>query len=168
MSDSKITLVKTENTYKNTIVALNNAMYVAFAPQYTIKKTETFNYEHNYLPVSLVKITDYKDISNLPDAVYNATLTTQVEKTEVLKNYVFKKFPYTFDESINLAYEKQIPLNEIKIRQTLENLELADGRFSSCRMLCGKYVCKNFVVFCIIITWIFRSCRSCFWILSRI
>ena len=85
MSDSKITLVKAENTYKNTIVALNNAMYVAFATQYTIKKTETFNYEHNYLPVSLVKITDYKDISNLPDAVYNATLTTQVEKNGSFK-----------------------------------------------------------------------------------
>ncbi|MCM1265456.1 MAG: TolC family protein [Candidatus Gastranaerophilales bacterium] len=114
LSDSKITLVKAENAYKNAIVALNNAMYVAFAPQYTIQNTESFNFEYNYLPVSLVKITDYKDISNLPDAIYNATLTTQVEKTEVLKDYVFKKYPYTFEESINLAYEN---------RQDLKSLE---------------------------------------------
>ena len=114
LSDSKISLVTAENSYKNAIVALNNAMYVAFAPQYTIKNTDSFNFEYNYLPVSLIKITDYNDISNLPASVYNATLTTQVEKTEVLKNYVFKKYPYTFDESIDLAY---------KNRQDLKSLE---------------------------------------------
>ena len=114
MSDSKITLVKAENDYKNAIVALNNAMYVAFAPQYTIKNTESFNFKCDYLPVSLIKITDYKDISNLPNAVYNATLTTSVEKTEILKNYIFKKYPYTFDESIRLAYETRWDLKSLE------------------------------------------------------
>lgn len=114
LSDSKITLVKAENDYKNAIVALNNAMYVAFAPQYTIKNTESFNFRYDYLPVSLIKITDYKDISNLPNAVYNATLTTSVEKTEILKNYIFKKYPYSFDESIRLAYENRWDLKSLE------------------------------------------------------
>ncbi|MCD8377763.1 MAG: TolC family protein [Candidatus Gastranaerophilales bacterium] len=114
LSDSKITLVQAENDYKNAIVSLNNAMYVAFAPQYSIKNTETFNFKYDYLPVSLVKITDYKDISDLPDAVYNATFTTQVEKTEILKDYVFKKFPYSFDEAIKLAYENRWDLKALE------------------------------------------------------
>ena len=113
LSDSKITLVKSENTYKNAVVALNNAMYVAYAPEYTIKNTESFNFEHNYLPVSLVKITNYKDISNLPEAVYNATLTTKVEKTEALKSYEFKKYPYTFEESLNIAFENRQDLKSL-------------------------------------------------------
>ena len=28
-----------------------------------------------------------------------------------------------------ISLEKQIPLNEVKVKQTLENLELADGRY---------------------------------------
>ena len=32
LSDSKIALVKAENTYKNAIVSLNNSMYVTYAP----------------------------------------------------------------------------------------------------------------------------------------
>lgn len=113
LSDSKISLVNAETEYKNAIIALNNAMYVAYAPEYSIKSTDSFNFEHNYLPVNLVKITDYKDISNLPDAVYNAALTTKVEKTEVLKDYVFKKYPMTFDESINYAYENRFDLKSM-------------------------------------------------------
>ena len=114
LSDSKITLVEAENDYKNSVVELNNAMYVAFAPQYTIKNTESFNFKYDYLPVSLIKITDYKDISNLPEAVYSATLTTGVEKTEILKNYVFKKYPYSFDESLRLAYENRWDLKSLE------------------------------------------------------
>lgn len=114
LSDSKITLVQAQNDYKNAVVELNNAMYVAFAPQYTIKNTESFNFKYDYLPVSLVQITNYHDISDLPEAVYSATLTTSVEKTEILKNYVFKKYPYSFDESVNLAYENRWDLKSLE------------------------------------------------------
>ena len=113
LSDSKIKLVNADTAYKNAIIALNNAMYVAYALEYTIKNTDSFTFEHNYLPVNLIKITDYKDISNLPDAVYNATLTTEVEKTEVLKDYVFKKYPMTFEESLNYAYENRYDLKSM-------------------------------------------------------
>ena len=45
LSDSKINLVNAETAYKNAIVALNKAMYIAYAPEYTIKQTESFNFE---------------------------------------------------------------------------------------------------------------------------
>ena len=81
------------------MISLNNAMYVAKAPKYTIKNTDTFNFSLNYLPVSLVKIIPPKDNYKVPKDVKNATLTANVEKAEKLANYVFKKYPLTFEES---------------------------------------------------------------------
>ena len=56
LSDSKVSFVKAENTYKNAIVSLNNAMYVAYAPEYSIQNTETFNLSNPYVPMSLTNI----------------------------------------------------------------------------------------------------------------
>lgn len=115
LSDSKIALVKAEKDYKNALLSLSNAMYVANAPNFSIKKTETFNFDHNYLPVNLVKITNYKDISDLPEDVFNATLTKQAEDTELLKDYVFKnKFPMSLEESVQYAYENRYDLKSLE------------------------------------------------------
>lgn len=115
LSDSKITLVQAEKDYKNAIIALSNAMYVANAPRFSIKKTETFNFDHNYLPVNLIKITNYKDVSDLPDDVYNAVLTKEEKREEMLKDYVFKnKFPMTFEESVQFAYAHRYDLKSLE------------------------------------------------------
>lgn len=115
LSDSKITLVQAEKNYKNAIIALSNAMYVANAPKFSIKKTDTFHFDHNYLPVNLIKITNYKDISNLPKEVFNATLTKEEKKSELLKDYVFKnKFPLSFEESVKYAYEHRYDLKSLE------------------------------------------------------
>lgn len=107
LSDSKVTLVESEKAYKNALVQLNNSMYIAFAPEYEIENTETFNFQNNYAPVNLEKIDEKKDLSKLPKDVNNAFLTSQVEKINVLDNYKFKPFPYTFEESVNLAYKNR-------------------------------------------------------------
>ena len=115
LSDSKITLVQAEKNYKNAIIALSNAMYVTNAPKFSIKKTDTFHFDHNYLPVNLIKITNYKDISNLPKEVFNATLTKEEKKSELLKDYVFKnKFPLSFEESVKYAYEHRYDLKSLE------------------------------------------------------
>lgn len=107
LSDSKVTLVESEKAYKNALVMLNNSMYIAFAPEYEIENTETFNFYNNYAPVKLDKIDEKKDLSKPPKDVNNAFLTSQVEKINVLDNYKFKPFPYTFDESVKLAYKNR-------------------------------------------------------------
>lgn len=107
LSDSKVTLVESEKAYKNALVQLNNSMYIAFAPEYEIENTETFNFQNNYTPVNLEKIDEKKDLSKPPKDVNNAFLTSQVEKINVLDNYKFKPFPYTFEESVNLAYKNR-------------------------------------------------------------
>ena len=79
LSDSKVTLVESEKNYKNALVQLNNSMYIAFAPEYEIENTETFNFQNNYIPVNLEKIDEKKDLSKPPKGVSDAFLTSQVE-----------------------------------------------------------------------------------------
>jgi len=112
LSDSKITLIKSENTYKNSLVNLNNAMYLANAPTYSISGTEDFNIKDNVAPVDLAKITKPSDaeISQVPVSVKDAKLISSVEKLEVLADYKVSEFPYTFEECIKMAYKNRADL----------------------------------------------------------
>ena len=83
LSDSKVTLVNAVKNYQNALVKLNNSMYIAFAPEYEITNTETFNFDAN-VPVSLEKIDDKVDISPPPEGVSDAFLTSKVEKIDIL------------------------------------------------------------------------------------
>lgn len=107
LSDSKVTLVESEKNYQNALVKLNNSMYVAFAPEYEIESTETFNFQNNNAPVSLEKIDKKYDLSTPPDDVNNAFLTSHVEKINILENYKFEPFKYTFEEAVDLAYKNR-------------------------------------------------------------
>lgn len=113
LSDAKVALVQAENNYKNALVELNNAMYVAYAPEYEISNTETFNLANPYVPVSLTKIGNDKDLSEVPAPVQDAVLTTGVQKSEVLEDYKFQKYPYTFDESVALAMKNRPDLKAL-------------------------------------------------------
>lgn len=107
LSDSKIGLVSAENLYQNSIVNLNNAMYVVNAPEYNIENTETFNFKNNYAEINLLNVanTTTKDDGTVEPK--NAVLTTQVEKTDILDNYKFTKYPYSLDESVERAYKNR-------------------------------------------------------------
>ena len=107
LSDSKVSLVEAEKSYQNALVKLNNSMYIAFAPEYEIENTETFNFTSNYAPVNLDKISESKDISAPPKDVNNAFLTSQVQKIDVLQDYKFEPFPYTFEEAVKIAYKNR-------------------------------------------------------------
>ncbi len=113
LSDSKISLVQAENTYKNAIVSLNNSMYVAYAPEYNIQSTETFNLAEPYVPLSLRNIENYKKLLELPDDVSSAVYAVQAEKSDVLKDYTFEKYPYTFEKSVIIAKENRPDLKAL-------------------------------------------------------
>ena len=113
LSDSKIALVKAENTYKNAIVSLNNSMYVAYAPEYSIANTETFNLSNPYVPMNLTNIENYKKLLANPDDIEDAVYAVKAEKTDVLKNYTFEKYPYTFEKSVEIAKENRPDLKAL-------------------------------------------------------
>ena len=131
LSDSKVTLVESEKNYKNALVKLNNSMYIAFAPEYEIENTETFNFQNNYVPVSLEKIDEKKDLSKPPKDVGDAFLTSHVEKINVLDNYKFQPFPYTFEEAVNLAYKNRPDLKayDATLKAMKESLKYAKREY---------------------------------------
>lgn len=112
LSDSKIALIKSQNAYKNSLVNLNNAMYLSNAPSYSISSTEGFNIKDNVAPVDLTKITKPSDveISQVPVSVKDAKLITSVEKLEVLTDYKVNEFPYSFEECMDMAYKYRADL----------------------------------------------------------
>lgn len=114
LSDAKVALVQAENNYKNALVDLNNSMYVAYTPEYEITNTETFNLPNPYVPVSLTRIANDRDLSTVPNPVQDAVLTSGVEKREVLEDYKFQKYPFTFEESVELAMKNRPDLKALK------------------------------------------------------
>ena len=113
LSDSKIQLVQAENSYKNSLVNFNNAMYLVNAPAYSISGTEVFNnVNDNVAPVDLTKITkpSDKEISKLPVNVKDAKLTSSVETLELLTDYKVDEFPYSFEECMKMAYKNRADL----------------------------------------------------------
>ncbi len=107
LSDSKVSLVNSEQNYQNALVQLNNSMYVAYTPEYEIESTENFKFSENLAEVNLEDISKKEDYSAPPEDVEDAFLTSQVEKIEVLTDYKLNPFPYTFEESLEMAYENR-------------------------------------------------------------
>lgn len=124
LSESKVALVEAQKAYKNAMVKLNNSMYIAFSPQYEIEPTETFNYKEHLYSVNLAELDKKNDLSVLPENISDATLSAIAEKTEILTNYKFEEFPYTFEKSVELAYENRpdIKAYDATIKAMKENL----------------------------------------------
>jgi len=112
LSDSKIQLIQSEKAYKNSLVNLNNAMYLTKAPTYSISSTEGFNIKDNVAPVDLAHITkpSGEEISQVPVSVNDAKLISSVEKLEVLNDYKLSDFPYSFEECMEMAYKNRADL----------------------------------------------------------
>lgn len=103
LTDSKVALVKSENAYKTALVALNNAMFLAYAPIFDIEIPERFKMIGEITPKNLIEPSNIEDLTAPPKAVDDALLTAKVETTEISKENPFDKFPYTFEECLELA-----------------------------------------------------------------
>ena len=122
LSDSKVTLVNAEKAYKNAMVTLNNSMYIAFTPDYEITPTETFNL--STYTIDLEELDKRNNLDTLPEDVQDATLTSSVEKTDIITDYKFEEFPYTFEKSVELAYKNRPDLKayDATLKAMEENL----------------------------------------------
>lgn len=108
LSDAKIQLVSAENAYKTAMIKLNNAMYVAYAPEYSIKNTETFNFSTDqFTPITLLSDNTDEVYDSLKYDEETPVFSSAIEKTDILKNYEFKVYPYTLEEAINRANEQR-------------------------------------------------------------
>ena len=112
LSEAKIALLNAQNNYDNSIISLNNSMYVVDAPDYNIKNTETFNLKSNLIPVTLKDI-NTKEVYTVPETKEHSVFTTSVEKSELLDNFVFNPFPYNFEQSVAYAKEHRPDLKAL-------------------------------------------------------
>ena len=124
LSDAEISLVSAENTYQNSIIQLNNAMYIVNAPDYQIENTETFNFKNNYAEINLLNIANTKTKDDGTIEPKEAVLTMQVEKTNILENYKFTSYPYSLEESIEIAYKNRPDLLSMEATKDAVNEEL--------------------------------------------
>lgn len=121
LSDAKINLVSAQNLYQNSIVQLNNAMYIVNAPQYNIENTETFNFKNNYAEINLLNVANTTTKEDGTIEPKEAVLTMQVEKSDILENYKFSAYPYTMEESVERAYKNRPDLLSMQATQDAVN-----------------------------------------------
>ena len=106
LSNAKINYETAVNAYDVAVVALNNSMYIEGSPKYSIAKIETFKFENKYADVHLKNtsqnIAEYKS----PEYEDGSVLETSIQKNELIDHsYKYSKFPYTLEESLELAKE---------------------------------------------------------------
>lgn len=111
LSNSKIELIATETDYENTLVKLNNAMYMDYAPNYSIKNTESFNLAKNWADVKFINIGDYKkleqEINSIEPLNYTPKFSSKVETTDILEDYTFKPLNLAFNDVLDTAKENR-------------------------------------------------------------
>lgn len=119
LTNAKIDLLTAQNAYQTALITLNNAMYYLDAPDYSIKDTETFNFQKNYSVKNEINIAyDRKNYdssgveSELKDG---AILTSGIEKRDILKTYTFKPFNLTMQEAIAKAYENRPDIKALNL-----------------------------------------------------
>ena len=104
VTQAKVSLIASENLYKNSLSALNNSMYLAYNPEYNIEVPKEFQNVKDFTPKSLTDTT--RPIDELlapPKNVDNAVYAGSVQTTDYASLYKFKKFPYDFDKCLELA-----------------------------------------------------------------
>ena len=106
LSNAKINYVTAQNAYDSAVIALNNSMYIEGTPKYSISKIEAFHFDNQYADV-ILKHTSQDIEDFVPPALEDgATYQTTVKKNELIdRGYDFTKFPYTLEQSVDLARE---------------------------------------------------------------
>lgn len=121
LTDAKINLIEAQNAYQTALINLNNAMFYVNAPDYSIKDTETFNFQNNYSVRNEIDVAYNRknyNPNNLDSQIKDgAILTSGIEKRDILKTYKFKAFEYTLTDSIQKAYENRPDLKSLNLVQ---------------------------------------------------
>ena len=98
LKEAKIKLVDAQNNYNLALADLGNSMYIAPAPDFSVKKSDTFNFNDIFMP-------EVKDNTGKDKNIVDVALKTKIEKNQGAK---FKKLPYKMNDSFVIA-EKNSP-----------------------------------------------------------
>lgn len=135
LTQAKIALLEAQNKYQTNLIALNNAMYFIDAPDYTIKDTETFNFQKDYAVKNELDVADrknYKSNDNINAELKDgAILTSEIEKRDIIKTYKLKPYARTMADSIQVAYANRPDLksSELLVKVQEEALKVIKRSF---------------------------------------
>ena len=111
LAQARIALIDAETTYQSAWVSLNNSMSLLNPPEYEIENTETFSLSDNYYPASFLASGEE---TSSTDANIDVAFKSSVTKSDVVGNYKYTPFPYTFEEAVEYAYEHRHDLQALK------------------------------------------------------
>lgn len=114
LTNAKIDLLQAQNEYQTALITLNNSMYYTDAPNYQIKNTESFNFQKDYSAKNEIDVA-YVQNKYDKDIAEGAILTSGIEKRDIVKDYKFKPYPLTLQESINKAYANRPDLKSLDL-----------------------------------------------------
>lgn len=121
LTQARIDLLTAQKNYQTKLIALNNSMYYTDAPDYSIKDTETFNFQKNYSVKNEIDVAyDRKnyDGDNVEAKIKDgAILTSGIEKRDILKTYKFKPFDLSMSDAIKTAYANRPDLKSLELVQ---------------------------------------------------
>ncbi len=112
LTDAEISLLNAQGQYQNAIVNLNNAMYYPDAPDYTLKNTESFNFQRTKPQKTQVNVNTIQK-SGSKEYEQTAILTSGIEKQDILQDYKFQPLIIPVDEAIQKAYENRPDLKSL-------------------------------------------------------
>lgn len=98
LKEAKIKLIDAQNNYNLALADLGNSMYIAPAPDFSVKKSDTFNFNDIFMP-------EVNDDTGKDKNIVDVALKTKIEKNQGAK---FKKLPYKMNDSFVIA-EKNSP-----------------------------------------------------------
>ena len=121
LTDAEISLVNAEGQYENAITNLNNAMYFSDAPEYTLKNTESFNFQKTTTPKTEININHVINTENDKETAY---LTSGIEKQDIFQDYKFTPLILPVDEAIEKAYQNRPDLKSLMMVERVQQESL--------------------------------------------
>lgn len=119
LTQAKIDLLTAQNAYQTALITLNHDMYYTDAPEYSIKDTETFNFQNNYSVKNEINVAfdrkNYDDGNVQAQIKDGAILTSGIEKNNILKTYKFKPFDLSLADAILKAYANRPDLKSLNL-----------------------------------------------------
>lgn len=112
LTEAKMQLTDAQTNYDIAMADLGNSLYVAFAPDFKIKKIKTFNFHDIYTPKELYDRSAYTKGNQLSETLQDKNIKNIAYRTKIEKNMISEivtselmELPFSMDESFKMAYK---------------------------------------------------------------
>ena len=112
LTEAKMKLTDAQNDYDLALADLGNSLYIAYAPDFKIKKIKTFNFYDIYTPKVLYDKSGYTKENKIPETLQDKNIKNIAYRTKIEKNTISEivtsellELPFSMNQSFNLAYK---------------------------------------------------------------